>query len=102
MHNRNTLHKELVNILGSKYVYFQPPETLQMKYPCIVYERYDISNTHADDLVYIQPRQYRVTVIDTNPDSDIVTRMSQFPTATMFCYMAVHGNLDYLHLLYKE
>ena len=101
MHNRNTLHKELVNILGSKYVYFQPPETLQMKYPCIVYERYDISNTHADDLVYIQPRQYRVTVIDTNPDSDIVTRMSQFPTARFVRHQVIDNlNHDTFNIYY--
>ena len=94
MNSRITLHNELVNILGSKYVYFQPPESLQMKYPCIVYERHDISNTHADDTIYTQSRQYRVTVIDKNPDSDIVTKVSQIPTARFIRHQVI-DNLNH-------
>ena len=71
MRSRLRLHEELVNILGSRYVYFQPPESIKLNYPCIIYERYDISNTFADDDVYLDPRQYRITVVDKNPDSEI-------------------------------
>ena len=94
MHSRLTLHQELVNILGSRYVYFQPPESIKMVYPCIVYERYDIDNTHADNDVYLSPRHYRVTVIDSNPDSDIVTRMSKFKTARFISHR-VYDNLNH-------
>lgn len=101
MRSRLTLHQELVNILGTRYVYFQPPETIKMHYPCIVYERYDISNTHADDNVYIQPRQYRVIVIDEDPDSDIVTAMSQFPTARFIRHQVIDNlNHDTFNIYY--
>lgn len=101
MQNRIILHQKLVDILGSRYVYFQPPETIKMHYPCIVYERSDISNTHADDDIYIQPRQYRVTVIDEDPDSEIVTKMSKFRTARFINHQVVDNlNHDTFNIYY--
>lgn len=101
MHSRLTLHEELVNILGSRYVYFQPPESIKMVYPCIVYERYDIDNTFANDDVYLSPRIYRVTIIDEDPDSEIVTRMSQFKTARFIRHMVVNNlNHDTFNIYY--
>ena len=94
MHSRLELHYELVSILGSRYVYFQPPESIKLQYPCIIYERYDISNTNADDQVYLQPIQYRVTVIDSDPDSEIVSRMSKFPTARFVRHQVI-SNLNH-------
>lgn len=101
MHSRLTLHTELVNILGSKYVYFQPPESIKLNYPCIIYERYDISNIFADDDVYLNPRQYRITVIDKNPDSEIVDRMSKFKTARFIRHTVVDSlNHDTFNIYY--
>lgn len=102
MHNRRIeLHNKLVEILGSRNVYFQPPEDIKMNYPCIVYERYDISNTHADDDVYLQPRQYRITIVDTDPDSDIVTKMSKFPTARFIRHQVIENlNHDEFNIYY--
>ena len=81
MASRLELHEKLVNILGSRYVYFQPPELIKMKYPAIVYERSDIPNKFANNDVYLQAIRYKVTVIDSDPDSEIVERMSKFKTA---------------------
>ena len=101
MRSRLTLHQELVNILGSRYVYFQPPESIKMHYPCIVYERYDIDNTPADDMAYLQPCHYRVTVIDEDPDSDIVKAMSQFPTARFIRHQVIENlNHDTFNIYY--
>ena len=94
MRSRLRLHEELVNILGSRYVYFQPPESIKLNYPCIIYERYDISNTFADDDVYLDPRQYRITVVDKNPDSKIVDKMAKFKTARFVRHMVV-DNLNH-------
>ena len=41
MKTRYELHEFLCEILGSRNVYFQPPESVKMKYPAIVYERTD-------------------------------------------------------------
>lgn len=79
MNNRNKLHELLCETLGSRQVYFQPPESVKMKYPAIVYSRNRIDNEHADDGVYIQSPSYSVTVIDKNPDSEIVDNISLLP-----------------------
>lgn len=81
MENRRyKLHDLLCGALGSRYVYFQPPESIKIKYPAIVYSRNDIDNRFANDGVYSQQTSYSVTVIDEDPDSEIVTRVSQLPT----------------------
>lgn len=76
MSNRERLHQELCDILGSSSVYFQPPESIKIKYPAIVYSRQRIENTFANDAIYSQKKAYKVTVIDKDPDSVIVDKIS--------------------------
>lgn len=71
MAKRLDLHQELCDILGSTNVYFQPPASVSMKYPCIKYSVSGIDVEYADDSNYKSIRQYTVTVIDRNPDSEI-------------------------------
>ncbi len=80
MANRLELHEKLCEILGSRNVYFQPPASVRLNYPAIIYSRKDIDNRYADDLVYKQAFAYDVTVIDPNPDSEIVVEVSRLPT----------------------
>ena len=82
MENRLALHEELCNILGSRNVYFQPPENIKINYPAIVYARHKIENLHADDIVYKQNKSYQITVIDRDPDSEAVNKISQLPMCT--------------------
>lgn len=74
--HRSSLSQMLHNIAGVKGVYYQPPNGTEMKYPCIVYERNDIRNIHADDNVYLQRHMWTITVIDKDPDSNIVQQVS--------------------------
>lgn len=79
MDNRLKLQNLLEEALGSKQVYFQPPSSIRMKYPAIVYSRSNIENVSANDLVYIQRYSYQITVMDYNPDSEIVKKISMIP-----------------------
>ena len=79
MGTRLELQEKLESILGSRNVYFQPPADICMKYPAIVYSRNRIDNSHANGKVYKQDISYSVTVIDKNPDSEIVTAVSRLP-----------------------
>lgn len=76
---RIDLQAILENVLGSDHVYFQPPETVKMKYPCIVYARSDSAINHADNLKYSKYKRYSVTVIDYDPDSAIPDRVEDLP-----------------------
>ncbi len=79
MASRLELHDKLVEILGSDNVYYQPPESLKIEYPCIIYSLTGINNRFADDGVYLQKRQYEITIAAFDPDNEIVDRMSKFP-----------------------
>lgn len=79
MKTRIDLHSMLEAILGSENVYFQPPESVKMSYPAIVYSRDRITNDYADNIVYKQEPAYMITVIDKNPDSEIVSKVSKIP-----------------------
>ena len=103
MDRRTSLNEELVAILGdgTRHVYFQPPNDMEMSYPCIVYERHDINNTQADNDIYLHKIQYTVIVIDRNPDSDIVKRMSKFRNAKFKShYVADNLNHDSFEIYY--
>ena len=71
MASRLDLHEELCTLLGSRYVYFQPPSTVKMKYPCIRYSSDGVDVRHANNRVYKNIKRYEGVVIDSNPDSVI-------------------------------
>lgn len=79
MASRIDLHEELCDILGSRNVYFQPPESVKLKYPCIIYERDNMEIIHADDTSYHLFKRYNVTVIDKDPDSEIPDKVALLP-----------------------
>ena len=101
MANRVELHELLCNILGSRNVYFQPPASVKMKYPAIVYSRSDIDNKHANNLVYKQATAYDVIVVDPDPDSTVVEAMSKL-SKCRFVRHYVADNLNHdLFTLYS-
>ncbi len=93
MASRPDLQNLLEELLGSRNVYYQPPPSINMKYPAIVYSRSDIQNNYADDSVYKQNNSYELTVIDEDPDSEIVEKMSKLP----FCRFSRHFTSDNLN-----
>lgn len=93
MGNRLDLQALFEALLGSRNVYFQPPASVKMQYPAIVYSRSNIVNHHADDSVYRQLPVYEVTVIDRDPDSDIMWKVSRLP----HCSFDRHYTVDNLN-----
>ena len=87
MNRRLMLHEQLCKALSCPNrgnecrVYFQPPSTVRMKYPAIVYALDDIQNTFANDGVFLSAKKYLVTVIDADPDNQIVDKIAEMPTS---------------------
>jgi hypothetical protein len=79
MAQRLQLHSILKTILGSTNVYFQPPASVQMQYPAIVYHRDNDKVAHANGKPYNRRIRYKVTVIDRDPDSLIPGVISLLP-----------------------
>lgn len=87
MNNRRLkLHDVLCDILSCPNhgeecrVYFQPPSSIKMKYPAIVYALDNIENAFANDGVYLSSRKYSITLIDRDPDSSFIGKISSLPT----------------------
>lgn len=93
MGDRLKLHEVFCNILGSRNAYFQPPESVAMKYPAIRYSLSNIENINANDLPYKQSKAYEVILIDPNPDSQYVDRILQLP----YCGFDRHYPADNLN-----
>ena len=76
---RLELHEVLCDILGSRNVYFQPPESIKMSYPAIRYARDRFANEHANNNVYLQHVSYQITVIEKDPDGSIAAKIANLP-----------------------
>ncbi len=81
MGQRLELHALLKQILASDNVYHQPPATLQMSYPCIVYQVDGAESEFAGNKPYMVTKRYQITVIDRDPDSQIRDRLVWLDTA---------------------
>lgn len=101
MASRLELQEKLEELLGSKNVYYQPPESVKMEYPAIKYSKSDISIDHANNAVYSKKKRYEIIVIDTRPDNDVIDKLLELP----YCsydrqYKADNLNHDVLTLYY--
>lgn len=65
------------------YVYHQPPENLQLHYPCLIYELDDIRKTPADNMSYLKFRRYKMTYITWGPDSSLIDWLVDLPYCSM-------------------
>ena len=68
---RLALSARFRRLLNSNNVYFQPPESLKMQYPCIRYVRAKIPVTKADNINYLMHSVYTVYLLTTDPDSEL-------------------------------
>lgn len=72
---RLELQAELEEILGSRNVYFNPPPTIKMKYPAIVYHFSNVEKDKANNGAYLIHKFYSVTLIHRDPDNDVVDKL---------------------------
>jgi hypothetical protein len=98
---RLELQTLLEGVLGSTNVYFQPPPNVQMNYPCIVYRRNNADTKFADNNPYGYTKQYSVTVIDRNPDSDIPDKIAALPRCSFNRHYVINNlNHDVFNLYF--
>jgi hypothetical protein len=62
-----------------------------MQYPAIVYQRDATRSEFAGNKPYSSVRRWQVTVIDRDPDSETVARVTQLPMCTHDRYFAADG-----------
>ena len=99
---RAELQNLLEVLLGSRNVYFQPPESLKIQYPAIIYSLNSIDQISANNDKYLHHHSYTVLLIDKNPDSVFIDKLLALP----FCRFDRHyvsDNLNhYAFSLYRD
>lgn len=93
MASRLNLQAMLEELLGSRNVYFQPPASVKMSYPAIVYSLNGFDKKLADDQCYMLQRSYQITYIDKSPDSPLVDKIASLP----LCSFVQHFTMDNLN-----
>lgn len=99
--SRIDLHAELRALLGSDQVYFRAPDSVKMRYPAIVYTRSGFKTRFADSRIYRKDREWTITLIYRDPDSDLPEKLLNLP----YCrfdrhYVADNLNHDIFTLIY--
>lgn len=100
MASRLKLHELLVRELGTDNVYFQPPESKKLNYPCICYELDGIEAVRADDQIYTNNRNYSMTYITRDPDDALIDRLAKLPLCRMSNTYYTQGINHYVYEIY--
>lgn len=79
MASRLDLQHTLEGVLGTRNVYFQPPMSLQMKFPCIRYELSKPEIVRADNNILFEHHSYTMTLIHKDPDNTIWEALLRLP-----------------------
>lgn len=80
MGTRIELHEKLMALFGSNHVYFQPPPSIKMVYPAVVYKFDGIFERSANNKKYVAEKRYTVTFMHKDPDVNYSSEMyNAFP-----------------------
>lgn len=101
MADRLELHSLLEEMLDSKNVYYQPPESIKMQYDAIRYSKKTIRPTFANGGKYLMKDCYELIVISKRPDNPVIKKLLSLP----YCsydrhYVADNLNHDVLTIYY--
>lgn len=99
MGSRRELHEELKGLLGSNEVHFQPPESIKLKYPCILYSRAKPENLRADNLLYHRFERYSLTYLTRDPDDPMIHKIEEHFS---MCGMVRTNCKDYLNYYHYD
>lgn len=79
MATRLELQTKFEELLGSRNVYYQSPESVKMEYTAIVYSKSDIQSRFANDSAYSSLSRYEVIVISKKPDDSVIDKLLKLP-----------------------
>ncbi len=97
---RLDLQKILEEILGSRNVYFQPPESVKIKYPAIIYNLDYVKTQHGDNFSYVRKRRYSITLITKDPDNEFVEKILDLKSCSFERFFTSDNLNHYVFNLY--
>ena len=100
MDKRMLLQSELERLVGPN-VYFQPPATVQLKYPCVIYNLSSGNSIYADNSVYTYTNRFELIFIYRKQNMEIVETVLRTFTMCTVSRVYIADNLyHYVFNLY--
>lgn len=75
MHKRLELQRKLEELIGNSNVYFQPPASVKLSYPCVVYRIGSGDAKYANDMTYKYMNSYDVLFIYKRPNLEMIDQV---------------------------
>jgi hypothetical protein len=75
MDNRLLLHEKLKTLVGTNNVYFQPPASVLLAYPCVIYNIGKGESIYADNKLYNHTHKYDLIFIYQKPTTAIIEQV---------------------------
>lgn len=98
--SRVELDRILRTTLGTTNVYFDPPESFKLKYPCIVYSLGGHTERFADDARYSGLKRYTLTYITRDADDPMTDTIEDLRYCRLSRPYASDGLFHYAYDIY--
>lgn len=91
--NRLKLQKKLETLCPN--VYFQPPDSVKLKYPCIIYHFKGSNDKFANNHEYISNMKYDATLITQKPNDPLIISVSKVTDYTRLNTSFIQDQLNH-------
>lgn len=75
MDNRIQLNSLLKTLVGTPNVYFQPPASISLSYPCVIYNIGNGDAKFANNKLYKYDHKYELIFIYKKPNNEIIEKV---------------------------
>lgn len=100
---RIKFHNKLKEVLGNNNVYYNPPSTTKLQYPCIIYNLSDIRTNKANNNVYLLDHVYQVTLIGTKVTDDTKDKiLTEIPYSNFNRSYINNGLYHYVYTIFEK
>ncbi len=100
MADRLELQRKFEELLGSRNVYYQPPENLKMNYPAIRYSLGGIETRSADNKKYSKLNRYDGIVISRKVDPEVINHILELQYVSFSKPYIVENLYHYPFIIY--
>lgn len=85
---------------AEEHVHFQPPPSVHLSYPCIVYSISNIDIRHANNHPYKTEIAYKVVLIDEDPDTELRKELEKIPRARFSAFYTSENLNHFVYTIY--
>lgn len=100
MNKRIEFQKKLEDILGTRAVYFQPPENKKLDFPCIIYSINNVDTRSANNAKYRIQNRYKVMLITTDPDSIVCDKLMRMTYSSFDTHYTAKDTHHFVYNIY--